>query len=224
MKESIYTIPISEAFETASGCPFCGIRQKLEARWVDYITGPAMMEPDIRIKTNESGFCKRHYEMTLAQRNRLAVALMLQTRLEWLAENLRKPGPKPALLFNPAKAETTECFICDISGREFERILQNVAVVWARESDFKRLYERQEFICARDHALVAAATRKKLRGTALSAFLAVTDALAEKKLNALKADVDAFCRLYDYRANAESPPGENVSFAIENAIAFLLGE
>jgi hypothetical protein len=222
MRESIYTIPISEAFEEAAGCPFCGIRRKLEARWVEYITGPAMMEPDIRIKTNETGFCKRHYEMTLAQRNRLAVALMLQTRLEWLKN--QKPQSNSKTLFKPAKSDKPGCFICETADREYARILQNVAVVWARESDFKALYERQAFVCARDAALVAEAARHKLRGAELAAFLDATARLSEKRLTALKADIDAFCKLYDYRSAANNAVEENVSSAIENAIDYLVGE
>jgi hypothetical protein len=221
VKESIYTIPISEAFEQASGCPFCGIRSKLEARWVEYITGPAMMEPDIRMKTNETGFCKRHYEMTLAQKNRLAVALMLQTRLEWLKN--QKSQQKPNSLFGRVKPEAS-CFICEIADKEYARIMQNVAVVWARESDFKALYERQEYICARDARLVMAAARQKLRSAELNAFLDITQRLTEKRLTALKADIDAFCKLYDYRSSSNNTVDENVSTAIENAIDYLMGE
>ena len=57
MKESIYTIPISEVFEPRCGCPLCRLRDTLEQRCIDYIMGAAMMEPDIRIRTNEQGFC-----------------------------------------------------------------------------------------------------------------------------------------------------------------------
>jgi hypothetical protein len=194
----------------------------LEARWVEYITGPAMMEPDIRIKANETGFCKRHYEMTLAQRNRLAVALMLQTRLEWLASH--KPEQKPAPLFGKAKAEGPGCFVCEIADKEFARILQNVAVVWAREPDFRQLYERQAFVCAHDAPQVMAAARQMLRGAELSAFLEVTAALSGKRLAALKADIDAFCKLYDYRSAENREVAGNVSSAIGNAIDYLVGE
>jgi hypothetical protein len=190
---------------------------------VEYIAGPAMMEPDIRMMTNEAGFCRRHYEMTLAQGNRLAVALMLQTRLEWLKETPAKPN-KAVSPFKPAKTETPGCFVCEIAEKEYARILQNVAVVWARESDFRALYERLEYICARDLPPVMAAARKKLRGAELSAFLEVTARLCGKRLAALKADIDAFCKLYDYRSAANGPVAENVSSAIENAVEFLTGE
>ena len=43
MKETIYTIPINEAFEAQCGCPLCTLRRKLEQDSVEYIMGAAMM-------------------------------------------------------------------------------------------------------------------------------------------------------------------------------------
>ena len=57
MREDICSIPISEIFEPKDGCPFCRMRDMLEDRMATYITGAAMMEPDVRVETNRLGFC-----------------------------------------------------------------------------------------------------------------------------------------------------------------------
>ena len=101
MKDSIYTIPISEVFEPKEGCPLCALYATLEDRWVDYITGAAMMEPDVRIETNRSGFCPKHFDMMLLKRSRLSVALILQTRLAWIDENLEAAHKSPGLYEPP---------------------------------------------------------------------------------------------------------------------------
>lgn len=44
MKETIYTIPVNEAFDTADGCPFCALARRLEEERVDYTLGASMME------------------------------------------------------------------------------------------------------------------------------------------------------------------------------------
>ena len=67
MREDICSIPISEIFEPKDGCPFCRMRDMLEDRMATYITGAAMMEPDVRIKTNEMGFCSEHYEKLMKE-------------------------------------------------------------------------------------------------------------------------------------------------------------
>ena len=63
--EQIYTIPVNEAFEASAadpslGCPLCALYRKLEENELDLILGASMMEPDVRILTNEMGFCPTH--------------------------------------------------------------------------------------------------------------------------------------------------------------------
>ena len=65
MREDITTIPINDVFEPHDGCPLCRMRDMLEERSTVYITGAAMMEPDVRIKTNEKGFFYKHFGMML---------------------------------------------------------------------------------------------------------------------------------------------------------------
>ena len=50
-----------------------------------------MMEPDSREITNEKGFCKRHMGMLFDKKNRLSLALMLETHVKELEKNLNIP-------------------------------------------------------------------------------------------------------------------------------------
>ena len=63
MKETIYTIPINEAFDTECSCAICAIENRIEKEEIEYTLGPAMMEPDFRIISNQKGFCKTHYKI-----------------------------------------------------------------------------------------------------------------------------------------------------------------
>ena len=93
MKENICTIPVNEVFEVHDGCPICRMRDIIEAKYIDYITGPAMMEPDIRIETNRAGFCERHFGMMLTSgRARLPVALTLESHLIDVREKMQIIG------------------------------------------------------------------------------------------------------------------------------------
>lgn len=95
--EKIYTIPVNEAFEAsaadpACGCPFCTLYRKLEENELDLILGASMMEPDVRIKTNEQGFCKTHYDMMFTRKNRLGMALMLESHLAEIKKEVAGGG------------------------------------------------------------------------------------------------------------------------------------
>ena len=48
MKETIYTIPINEAYDENCECPLCFLYSRLEKEAVEYALGAAMMEPDYR--------------------------------------------------------------------------------------------------------------------------------------------------------------------------------
>ena len=226
MKDSIYTIPISEVFEPKRGCPLCALYKTLEERWVEYIVGAAMMEPDVRVETNRYGYCARHIDKMLKQRNRLSVALILQTRLAWIDEGLNNTAKKSSGLFGKGAGEKPEqdsCFICQKIDGEFGRIGSNIAVVWAREEDFRKLYGEQEYLCHPHTEELLRSGRETLRGEKLAGFISATSDLTRKRLRGIKADIDAFCNLYDYRSAGSPPPDHKVALAIERAIAYLTG-
>lgn len=82
MKETIYTIPVNEAFETPCECPLCKLENRFENDRVNYYLGPSLMEPENRIETNETGFCAEHFAMMYdTQANRLGLGLMIHTHL-----------------------------------------------------------------------------------------------------------------------------------------------
>lgn len=219
MKETIYTIPISEAFEVMQGCPVCRLRQTQEARWVEYITGGAMMEPDSRVETNRLGFCRRHFGQMLELPNtRLPVALMISTRIGHVLEELRKTSERPD---KTLRLDAGSCFVCLRAEGELRRICENIAVIWAREENFQEMYMQQECVCLNDYHELVSAGKRVLRGKSRRGFLQATKQLAEKRAVSLKADIDAFCALYDYRAAPCAEPPENVRTSIERAISWL---
>ena len=89
MKETICTIPINDIFMPKDGCPICRMEKMLEEQYVDFITGDAMMVPDVRIQTNKKGFCHRHFSQMFVKGQKLPNALILESHLqEMLQKNL----------------------------------------------------------------------------------------------------------------------------------------
>ena len=129
MKDSIYTIPLSEVLEPKDGCPICRLRNILEDRCLEYIMGAAMMEPDIRIETNREGFCFPHFERMLKAKNRLSLALMLESRLAYVAENeLSIPSAKGGLFKKniPAVSKKQSCFVCGEVNRVMDQYVADI--------------------------------------------------------------------------------------------------
>ena len=198
MREDICSIPISEIFEPKDGCPFCRMRDMLEDRMATYITGAAMMEPDVRVETNRLGFCHQHFEQILQRGSRLSVALILESLLDEAGKDILpeddKLAPKKILAAADRRAH------------------------WQSEPEFRTLYSEQTHICLPHYSFILAAAQKMPRKN-FQPFAAETKRLAKNYLDTVKADTTHFCRMFDYR-NAGGDWG-NSRDAIERAITYL---
>ncbi len=224
MRDDICTIPISEVFEPKQGCPICRLRDMLETRMVDYITGAAMMEPDVRQETNKSGFCRRHLDQMLQKRNRLSVALTLDTHLKEICSELDSISTKGVAKGQLPRLHTAldGCFVCDKIEWGMERLLDTVFRVWQKEPDFQALFREQECLCFPHYVRLMEAGQKSMHKKVYPAFAAEATALAKKYLDQLSRDVSHYCSMYDYR-NAGGDWG-NSRDSIERAVWFLTSD
>lgn len=232
MKEAIYTIPISEVFEPKVGCPLCRLRDMLEQRCLEYIMGAAMMEPDIRVETNRLGFCKDHYFMMLERKNRLSIALMLQSHLDGLLKGVEDAaGTKPvkkSLFSRPMEPKHTHylhdtCYVCDKIEEAVNGMVKNLCKMYINEPEFKKLYQEQEGLCYPHYQRLMADAQKYLPTRDYTAFAAHTATLTKRYLIGLKADVDHFCTMFDYRNAGPKADWGNSRDAIERSIHYLTG-
>ncbi len=226
MRYDITNIPVGEVFEERDGCPLCRLRNKLEDRAVEYITGAAMMEPDIRMETNKQGFCIDHYRMMLGKRNRLGVALILESHL---AEVEKRVFAGPPLLGKSAKKQARSasgtkdsCFVCRQVDAAMEKMVATVCRTWESQGDFRRMFEEQPCLCLPHFAALVTAAQTAVSKKEQGTFTAVASRLARQYLTELKADVRHFCDMYDYR-NANNPDADwgNSKDAVERTIRYL---
>lgn len=219
MREDICSIPVNEVFEPKDGCPFCRMRDMLEDRMATYITGAAMMEPDVRIETNRLGFCSEHFNQILARGSRLSVALILESLLQEVKGQVFPEGKTPLKKIAAAVHSREEnCFICQNIDQNMKHLLDSTLSLWQAEEEFRQLYAAQPYICLPHYGLVMEAAQK-LHKKVFPAFEAVTAKLCKGYLEELGGDVTHFCRMFDYR-NAGGDWG-NSKDSIERAMTWL---
>ena len=226
MKESIYTIPINEIFENRCGCPVCRIYSITEEKYLEYIMGAAMMEPDVRIEVNRLGFCKSHYKKMQQRRNRLSLALMLQSHLEQIQKDVFSKGKMLSFsgdkkrIYKVAKIQET-CFICGQIEQAMSKTIENVFLIFEREPAFRELYSEQEFICLPHYRLLSERAAAGMNKKYADVFLKMTGALTQNYLHTLYDDVTHFTKMFDYRNSGEQADWGNAKDSIERAVAFL---
>lgn len=224
MQENICSIPINDVFLPKDGCPMCRMRDMLEQRKAEYITGSAMMEPSVRVKTNEQGFCFRHFEMMVRLGKRLPNALILESHLKQISEQfIPKVPPKKPDKKKMAALEVMihDCFICRDIKQNMENMARIVHAMWIAEPEFRQLYSEQQFICLEHFHLLMNSDQKGL-GKNFQAFYEATSALTGGYLEKLNDDIHHFCDMFDYR-NSGSNNFAGTKDSIERSIEFLTG-
>jgi len=224
MRESILTIPVNDVFESDEGCPFCRMRDEVEAHVCEYITGAAMMEPDVRMETNALGFCHTHFLQLLKQNNRLSVGLMLNSHLEKLrAETFGKKSVLPLPKKKPPPVET--CFVCSKTEWGMNHMVKTVFTMFRDDAKFKNAFKSREYICMPHYRWLLSKCEEQLPKSERAAFTAALDELVSAYAAKLNADIDEFCDSFDYRnaGKLHSPEMEHVRTSVARAIGFLTG-
>ncbi len=227
MKETICTIPINDIFAETDGCPICRMKKLVEKQYVEYITGAAMMAPNIRVITNEKGFCHHHYEMMLSSGPKLSNALLMQTRLEFIKNNMlpKSDSQKPSKAqLDKIKEARQSCYVCDRIDYDINHLLQTVYVQFANDEKFRESLKKQEYLCLNHYELLhrGANSRNGIKSKDMKAFCEITNALCKNYLDTLYNDVTHFTTMFDYR-NAGGD-WKNSKDSTERSVKFITGD
>ncbi|MEG0571242.1 MAG: DUF6062 family protein [Oscillospiraceae bacterium] len=216
MNDTIYTIPINDVFMPKKGCPICTMRNLLEERCIEYILGAAMMEPDVRIRTNKYGFCKDHFDIMYSRKNKLALALMLESHLEEVSQKKIKKSA------HSKKGESLHktCFVCNEIDSALLKMISTIFSVYQSDIDFKTTFREQEYFCLPHYNLLCTKSFEYLNKKYQPMFIEDITKITQNYAQGLLNDVHEFKNMFDYRnANVSATP--NAKSSIENTIAFL---
>ena len=224
MKEHIYTIPVTEAFaEHKDHCPFCALAEKLERDELDIILGASMMEPDVRSETNEKGFCERHYAKMFGMKNRLGLALMLESHLESLKKEIKTGNifsrDIAAKSVDRIERLDNSCYVCDRIEDKISKMFTTAAYLFDEEKDFKANFKEVRYFCLPHYREYMLAAKRALGKDGYAELVRASNEKVTAYLDSLKDDVSLFCKKFDYRFD-DLPWGESKD-SVERSIKFL---
>ena len=217
MKETIYTIPVNEAFEAGDECPFCHLHRAAEQSVIRYVAGPgaSYMEPDVREASAQTGFCPGHLKKLYDYGNTLGNALMLQTYFGALIEDFRREtarfqAPAKKSLFGKKKTaeeepywqrlerQTNSCFICDRIEYNMERYYATFFFL-LKDPEFRAKVEQSKGFCTHHFAQLLRLAEDQLPNAQREWFYGTVFGLMEDNLTRVKEDLDWLIAKYDYR-------------------------
>lgn len=225
--EQIYTIPVNEAFDKSvespeCGCPFCTLYKKLQNDYLELILGASMMEPDVRIKTNEMGFCNDHYNMMFNRKNRLGLALMLESHLD----EVRSDTDKKFLNLFPGEnarkrisSLNESCYICDKIEFSLTKMFETTILLYEKDIAFKNKFNQQPYFCLPHFNKLITLAKAKMPKKLYADLYEDASRVSFTYFDTLRGDVKHFIKKFDYRY--EDEPWGNSKDSVERAIKFL---
>jgi hypothetical protein len=201
---------VHDAYAAGGECPLCSLRDHAERTYMQSFRGNRVMEPSVRQKTNETGFCPEHYRGLYAGEGKLGLALVAHTHLQQKLPELRAAleaavdaaaaGRKGTERLEEVAAELAglrdRCFICDMLEADLERYAFTILYLWQKDPEFPPVLRASRGFCLGHFLLMLGRARDILRGDALARWLREVAPLMTGSLEKLEKDLVAFTQLH----------------------------
>ncbi len=220
MKQKLYTIPVNEAFEKDCECPVCEMYHALEDENIEFVMGSSYMVDDIRMQTNEVGFCTHHIKMMYQNQNRQGLALMLLTHMQHTNKKIRSLMDKKATitkgkgllgkktvedpLTDYLKTVNSSCFVCNRMEPIFDRYLDTIVHSYQHEPGFKELFKKSKGFCTEHFMRLRETAFQKMKDEVQTEFLNDLNNLYIENMQRVTDDLEWFTDKFDYK-NADKP-------------------
>ena len=218
MREQIHTVPVNEAFDSGDECPFCWLERRAEHSAIRYTLGPgaSYMEPDVRAETDRAGFCGNHLKKMYDYGNALGSALILQTYMNILLEEMDRQMADYALparrsifrkrtgpagtdgLVEWAGEKGSTCWICNKVEYSMERYYATFFAL-VKDGEFRAKVENSKGFCMRHFAGLMERAGEALPNAQREWFYDAVFTLMRENMARVKGDLDWFIDKFDYR-------------------------
>ncbi len=216
MEETLYTIPLTEAFEADDECPFCFVERKIENDLLDGLLGSntSYMESDIRDKTDADGFCKTHFKKMFDYGNTLGNAWILKTHYQTVMAEMKKQtkmfSPSKASLFKKksegensiaqwAKMRDKSCYICKRFNKTYSRYMDTFFYMYKKDDSMSKMIEKSKGFCLHHFGDICQNADDKLNNKQKEDFFPLIFKVMDESFERVYEDVSWLIEMFDYK-------------------------
>ncbi len=199
---------VHDAYARAGECPLCTLMDGAERTYLLSFQHSRVMEPTVRVKTNEVGFCHRHLEKLYHGENKLGLGLVMLTHVQKKLPELRSAleaavraaagrdvTRKVRETIDALAAYEGSCFICGLLSQDLERYAWTILYLWRKDPEFPAVLRASRGFCLPHFSVVLKAAAASLRADRLSQWLREVVPLLTGSLEELGSDLVAFTQL-----------------------------
>ena len=248
MRYHIDTIPLWDAAKRDGECLLCALERRTELGEAERYLGASVMEPDVRVRVNEKGFCRHHHVMLYGMSNRLGHALMLEShmietrkRMAERAQALKKAAAALSAvtmgdrLTGKAKGYTEallreargigemagSCVMCDTIRENMLRYYHTFFHLYQHDAEFRQKFKGSKGLCLLHMSELLQAAADELSPKELGAFVSELADCEAENLDRIQEDISWFIKKFDYRY--EQDDWKNSKDAVERTVNKLRG-
>ncbi len=219
MKETLYTIPLTDAFNAHDECPFCFVERDVEQDLLDLVLGSSAsyMESDMREMTDKAGFCRPHFQKMFDYGNALGNAWILKTHYMQMQNELNTQikmfAPGKVSLMNRikksdapdnnisswVKEKEASCYICNNFKKTYERYLDTFFFMYKKDGEMKRMIENSKGFCLHHFGDICQRAQYELSDKQKEDFYDLILPQMLENLKRVGEDVAWLIEKYDYR-------------------------
>lgn len=219
MKETLYTIPLTDAFRANDECPFCYVERNVEQDLLDLVlgSGSSYMESDMREMTDKAGFCRAHFKKMFDYGNTLGNGWILKTHYM----QMQKEFDNQVKMFSPTKAsfmnklkkgefagnsmsawvdeKNKSCYICNEFNKTFERYMDTFFFMYKKDDELKHMLKQSKGFCLTHFGDICKRADLQLNDKQKEEFYPLLFDLMKQNLARLSEDVSWLVDKFDYR-------------------------
>lgn len=219
MKETLYTIPLTDAFMAHDECPLCYVERDVERDLLDLVLGSSAsyMESDMREMTDKAGFCRAHFKKMFDYGNALGNAWILKTHYIQMQKEfeqqvkmfapgkasfmnkLKKTEPSDNAISSWVKEKEDSCYICTNFKKTYARYLDTFFFMYKKDGDLKKMMEQSNGFCLHHFGDLCKQAEVELNDKQKAEFYPFMFDQMQRNLARLSEDVSWLVEKYDYR-------------------------
>ncbi|MCR5655437.1 MAG: DUF6062 family protein [Lachnospiraceae bacterium] len=240
MKETLYTIPLTDAFHANDECPFCFIERNVEQDLLDLVlgSGSSYMESDMREQTDKAGFCRTHFKKMFDYGNTLGNGWILKTHYQQinkeLDEQIKIFSRSKAGIMNKVKKDISmnsmaawvkereeSCYICNEFKKTYARYLDTFFFMYKKDGEMTEMLKSSKGLCLHHFGDLCEAADLSLNEKQKDELFPLLFDLMKKNMERVGEDVAWLVEKFDYKN--QNADWKNSKDAIQRGMQKLWG-